>query len=391
MVQIQPFTRQTLDTLLELAGRPNLSVYMPTHRTFPQRTQDPIRLKNLIKELETLLERHYPQIAKQALITPFQALIDDQVFWNTCPEGIAIFGGLEHFMVVGLHKAVAETAVVNSHPYLKPLLRLAPMTDRYQALCLSRDSVRVYEGSMQSLQEISLPEAVPTNQIEALGDDLTPRDQRGHPDGFSGGGERGDPMMHESGGSGKQEEINLDRERFFRIVDRKITEHCSCVSKLPLVLVALPENQAVFRAQSRNPFLLPEGVEQDPATLTAAQLTAACGELIGVRHDDRLNEALGRYERAVGQRLNANELPDIARAATEGRVALLLVEAERTVNGVMDGMSGELAIRSDDDPSADDVLDEMILAVMQHGGEVIVLPPERSMPSETGAAAVYRY
>ncbi|WP_285359952.1 hypothetical protein [Pseudomonas sp. fls2-241-TYG-175] len=129
MVQIQPFTRQTLDTLLELAGRPNLSVYMPTHRTFPQRNQDPIRLKNLIKELETLLERHYPQIAKQALITPFQALIDDQTFWNACPEGIAIFGGLEHFMVVGLHKAVAETAVVNSHPYLKPLLRLAPMTD----------------------------------------------------------------------------------------------------------------------------------------------------------------------------------------------------------------------------------------------------------------------
>ncbi len=110
-----------------------------------------------------------------------------------------------------------------------------------------------------------------------------------------------------------------------------------------------------------------------------------------MRHDDRLNEALGRYERAVGQRLNANELPDIARAATEGRVALLLVEAERTVNGVMDGMSGDLAIRSGDDPGADDVLDEMILAVMQHGGEVIVLPPERSMPSETGAAAVYRY
>ncbi|MBA1228893.1 hypothetical protein G7013_04410 [Pseudomonas viridiflava] len=391
MVPIQPFTEQTLNRLLALAGRPNLSVYMPTHRTFPQRTQDPIRLKNLIKELEILLEQHYPQIASQALIAPFHALIDDHAFWNACPEAIAIFGGLEHFLVVGLHKAVPETAVVNSHPYLKPLLRLAPMTDRYQVLCLSRDSVRVYEGSMQSLQEVSLPEAVPTNQNQALGDELTPRDQRGHPDGFSGGGERGDPMMHESGGSGKQEEINLDRERFFRIVDRRITEHCSRVSKLPLVLVALAENQAVFRAQSRNPFLLPVGIEQDPATLTAAQLTSACGELIRLRQDDRLDEALGRYAKAVGQRLSAHELPEIARAATEGRVALLLVEAERTVNGVMDGLSGDLALQSNDEAGSDDVLDEMILAVMQHGGEVIVLPPERSMPSETGAAAIYRY
>jgi hypothetical protein len=32
-------------------------------------------------------------------------------------------------------------------------------------------------------------------------------------------------MMHESGGSGKQDEINLDRERFFRLVDRALTEH----------------------------------------------------------------------------------------------------------------------------------------------------------------------
>jgi len=58
---------------------------------------------------------------------------------------------------------------------------------------------------------------------------------------------------------------------------------------------------------------------------------------------------------------------------------------------VMDGLSGDLALQSNDEAGSDDVLDEMILAVMQHGGEVIVLPPERSMPSETGAAAIYRY
>lgn len=390
MVQIQSFSQQTLSTLLALADQPNISVFMPTHRTFPQRTQDPIRYKNLIKELDSGLEQHYPQ-HREALLAPFQALIDDNAFWNVCPEGIAVFGGLDHFMVVGLQQSVEETAVVNSHPYLKPLLRLAPMTSRYQVLCLSRDSVCVYEGSAQALRKIELPDAVPTSQDEALGDELTPRNQRGHPDGFSGGGERGDPMMHESGGSGKQDEINLDRERFFRIVDRTLTEHCSRAARLPLLLVALPENQAVFRALSRNPFLLSTGIDQDPATLPPAQLMAACGELMRIRHDEKLDEALNRYGVAVGQRLSGSQLPEIARAAVEGRVALLLIEAERRVDGSLDPLSGELQLQPGAGTRAEDVLDELILAVIRQGGEVVVIPPERLMPTETGAAAIYRY
>jgi hypothetical protein len=391
MVNIQPFTPQTLSTLRALADRPNLSVYMPTHRTFPERNQDPIRFKNLIKTLEGAVQQQYPQIAQEALLGRFKALVDDHDFWNACPNGIAVFGGLEHFMVVGLQQSVQEVAIVNRHPYLKPLLRLAPMADRYQVLCLSRNNVWMYEGSGQVLQDIQLPEAVPTTQNEALGDQLTPRDQQGHPDGFSGGGERGDPMMHESGGGGKQDEINLDRERFFRIVDRKITELCSRVSGLPLILVALPENQAVFRSLSHNPLLLASGIDQDPATLTPDTLRSLCGEIMRIRHDEKLNQSFDRYGVAVGQQQCGSELADIAHAATEGRVALLLVEAERWVDGSLDPANGEVVLQPQGQGGSEDVLDELILAVMQYGGEVVVVPPERLMPTQTGAAAVYRY
>lgn len=390
MTPIQPFSQQTVSTLLTLAGQPNLSLYMPTHRTFPERTQDPIRLKNLLKTLEASLQQRYPQL-KDRLLAPIQALIDDTAFWNGCPEGLAIFAGQDHFHVVGLHQPVEEVAIVNSHPYLKPLLRLAPLADRYQVLCLSRDSVRVHEGSTQSLQAVELPESVPTSLVEALGNELTSRDQQGHPDGFSGGGERGDPMMHESGGGGKQDEINLDRERFFRIVDKQITEHCSRVTRLPLILAALPENQAVFRALSRNPFLLAQGVEVDPATLSSIRLASACGELMSIRHAEKLDDAFNRYGVAVGQQLAGDQLPAVARAAVEGRIALLLVAAEQRVAGTMDLSSGELVLHEDADPATEDVLDELILAVIRHGGEVVVAPPERVMPTDSGVAAVFRY
>ena len=32
---------------------PCLSLYQPTHRQFPDRQQDPIRFRNLVKQLET--------------------------------------------------------------------------------------------------------------------------------------------------------------------------------------------------------------------------------------------------------------------------------------------------------------------------------------------------
>ncbi|HEX8590461.1 MAG TPA: hypothetical protein VF672_21100, partial [Pseudomonas sp.] len=180
-------------------------------------------------------------------------------------------------------------------------------------------------------------------------------------------------------------------ERFFRIVDRKIIEHCSSTSGLPLILVALPENQAVFRGVSRNALLLPGGVEKDPGTLAPDKLRTLCGEMMRLRHDEKLNTALNRYGVAVGQRQCASELAEIARAATEGRVALLLVEAERWVEGTLNPANGEVVLQPEGETGTEDVLDELILSVMRSAGEVVVVPPERLMPTETGAAAVYRY
>lgn len=111
MARIQPFTHETLGTLLALSGRLNLSLFMPAHRTFPERTQDPIRFKNLIRQLEGLLEEHNPEADKDRLLAPFHELLDDQAFWNTCPASIAVFAGDEHFIVLGLQQAVRKLSL----------------------------------------------------------------------------------------------------------------------------------------------------------------------------------------------------------------------------------------------------------------------------------------
>ena len=52
----------TAGSLTELASvrSPCLSLYQPTHRRRPENQQDPIRFRNLVKELEASLRQKYP-------------------------------------------------------------------------------------------------------------------------------------------------------------------------------------------------------------------------------------------------------------------------------------------------------------------------------------------
>jgi hypothetical protein len=170
MTAHQPFSRQVLTELLAFDEQPSLSLYMPTHRTFPERSQDPIRYKNLVRELQVQLEQQHPDLDNTSLLEPFLALVDDQDFWNSNRDGIAVFGAPDYFKVIAVNQRLPECAFANSHPYLKPLLRLAQSTERYQALCLTRNEVWLYEGSSQQLEKIELSQEVPRNQEEALGE-----------------------------------------------------------------------------------------------------------------------------------------------------------------------------------------------------------------------------
>ena len=81
---------------------------------------------------------------------------------------------------------------------------------------------------------------------------------------------------------------------------------------------------------------------------------------------------------------------EISKAAAAGRVATLLIEADREIPGRVDPVVG--AIEFDDlvNPEVDDVLDDLAALVLRMKGQVFVVPSQ-GMPTETGIAAIYRY
>lgn len=385
-------TQSDLSELLKLQGQPYLSLYMPMARSFPDQEQNPVRYRNLLRKLRDQVENGSAN-ADPALLEPFDALLHEDELWRSPRDGLAVIGGSGVFKVYSLHQPVEELVRVDQQPCLKPLMRISQSGGAFQVLCVTRDAVRLFQGDQNVLEEVELHPDVPRNLEQALGDELTAKNQSGNPHGFSRAADRtSGAARHEAGGGGKQDEIDIDRERYFRAIDKAIVEH-HARSGLPLILAALPRNQAAYRAVSHHPTLLDEGIAQDPGLMDAAGLREEAATIITRRHNASLDSALERYGVAQGQKLASNDIGEIGEAVFAGRVSLLLVESGRDIPGTVDMQSG--AVQLDGEPDGEmatgaDVLDQLIPRAVQNGAEVVMLP-QGLVPGSSGAAAVFRF
>jgi hypothetical protein len=268
---IRQITSHHLTKLLTDHEPPCISLYQPTHRHHPDNQQDPIRYRNLLKEMDISLREKYPAREVRSLVEKFQALAHDERFWNHRTDGLAILSASETFDIFELQRPVKELLVVADSFHLKPLLRILQSADRYQILCLTLHEARLYEGNRDTLDAVELTE-VPATLTEALGDELTEPHLTVASYGMGAGG-GGQAMRH--GHGAKANEVDIDRERFFRVIDRAILEHHSRPFGLPLLLDALPEYQMPFRAMSHNPFLMADGIQTHPVSLSEEQLRVA--------------------------------------------------------------------------------------------------------------------
>ncbi len=380
----------TNDLLVELSAehhqQPQLSLYLPTHRHHPENQQDPICYQNLVKKLELLLRENHPAELVRSLLEPFQALGNDTAFWNHTLDGLAIFGDPGWFKVIGMQRSVPELTVVADSFHTKPLRQFLQSADRYQILGLSQHGIKLYEGNRDILEAIEPATGVPRTMDEALGEELT--EPHRTVASYGGVGGMSSPMHHGQGG--KKEEVDSDADRFFRAVDRSVLEAHSRPSGLPLILAALPEHHGLFHQISKNPFLLGEGIKIHPDALPLDELREKACEVFEPHYQSRLAKLADEFALAKSKGLGLDELQTIAEAAVAGRIATLLIEADREIPGRMDAATGKLQLTDLSHPEVDDLLDDLGEMVLSKGGQVVVIRSEQ-MPTTTGAAATCRF
>ncbi|MFC7300399.1 hypothetical protein [Cognatiluteimonas weifangensis] len=372
------------DLLLGAYPAPCLSVYQATHRQFPDRQQDPIRFRNLIRSLEAGLQQKYPDRDADALLARFRALAADAEFWEHNLEGLAVLAAPGMFRVYRLPRPVPEVAVVGDSLHTRPLLRIVQSADRFQILGLDRHRARLFEGNRDRMQEIELAPQVPRTVDQVVTREVE-RDRASRTYGRIEPG----AMGRHGASDVKQDAIDVETEQFFRQVDRAVLEYHSRATGLPLLLAALPEHQRLFRALSVNPQLIATAIDVNPEALTPEQLRERAWQLLKPWYLQRLAGMLKAFAAAQAAQHGSTDLSDVARTADEGRVATLLLEAGRRVPGRIDA-AGAVAFAQPDAAADEDLLDVLGERVLRSGGEVLVVPAER-MPGTSGLAAIYRY
>lgn len=378
---MRQFSTDQLLSLLDRHGPPCISLYQFTHRHHPDSLQDPIRYRNLLRQMEGSLRQKYGTRDVRPLLEKFQPLSHDGEFWNHRTDGLAMLAAPDLFEVFELQRPVQENLIVADTFYLKPLLRISQSADRFQILCLARDRAQLYEGNRDAIDPVELVDT-PATMADALGTELTQQ----HQSVRSAGGQT--PIYH--GVGQKKEEVDRDRDRFFRAVDRGVMENHSKPSGLPLMLAAMKEYHTPFRNLSRNPHLLSMGIDADPGAISLDELRVLAWEQMEPLYLERLALLVREYELAKTRQLGFDHLPEVAAATIAGRVQTLLVEADRQIAGRVDPQSGRIEDGALCDPEIGDVLSDLAGLVLRMKGQVIVVPKER-MPSDSGVAVTCRF
>lgn len=377
--------RDYKDVLLGQHEGPCISLYQPTHRTFPDRKQDPIRFGNLVKEVESSLARQFSGKDYAPILKRFQELEDDSQFWNHTLDGIAVFATRDIFKVYNLQRPVTERVIVADNFHTKPLMRVLQSADRFHVLGLSRDAATLFEGNRYQLDAVDTGPDFPHNSGDVFeaADGEPERQKRAF-------GKEGSGHTTRHGMNTRQAEMENETRQYFRAVDSAVADGFSKPSGNPLVLAALSEHHHAFRDISRNPALMEDAIDVNPASVSADDLREKAWALVLPRYLERLEGLVEQFGAAKAQDRGSDDLSEVAKAAAAGRVATVLIDADRVVPGRFDRDKGTVEFARLEDPDVDDVLDDLGEHILVTGGDVVVVPAE-SMPSDTGLAAIYRF
>jgi hypothetical protein len=380
------FKEEHLSEILAIDQGPCISVYMPTHRSHPENQQDHIKFKNLIKDLEKSLSVKYSNAEVNDLMVPFHELITNEDFWNNNHAGIAVFGAKDFFEIYGLSSLTSELAIAADSFHTKPLRQYLQSVDRYHILGVNLHEVKLYEGNRYSISEVILDNEMPVTIEEALGEELT--EPHLTTASYGGAGQGTSAMFH--GHGSKKDEVDKDAERFFRTISTLIHEKYSKPTGLPLILATLPEHKSLFFKVSNNSFLLETSIDVVPETVPREKLIQMAWEIMEPAYLAELDNLSESFSQSKNDKLGSDSINEIAKAAFEGRVDTLLIEADKIVAGKIDQENGKILNADINQPDTDDLLDDLGELVIKMGGKVKILPQDR-MPVQTGIAAIFRY
>ena len=289
-----------LRSLLAESQAPAVSIFVPTHRAGQEIRQDPIRLKNLVRQAERQLinEGTRPAEARH-LLEPVAALVEDAAFWRHQAEGFAVFRSPDVFRTYRVPFPVGEFVAVSDRFYINPLLPLLINETRFYVLALSQKAVRLLDCTRDGVVPVLLSD-VPQD-IEQTQPEGPTAHLRRHSLPM-GGPEGGRFHAH---GVGTEDVDMINVKRYFQQAEDGLRQRLAG-ERVPLILACVEYLAPIYREVSTYRFVLEEIVAGNPD---------------GVPDDELQRKARGPSRIVISSRPVARPSPSIMKGSPRGERA----------------------------------------------------------------------
>lgn len=346
------------------------ALYLPTTPLTQGAQSDRIVLKNLGKQALDQIEAIADKRAVQSMQDMIDHLQDDDEFWAHQAYGLAVLLTPDRIRTYRLAYSVDKAAEVSDRFHLKPLLpTLRPQSA--WVLAISQKSVKLYEFlPSQELFERLVPN-MPKDFGHATGRTLQ-RDRA--------------PSRRLSGDEGHK----VLQTQFIRAVESSVRQVVGG-SGVPLILATTGELQAIYRGLNHYDLLAEESVDGSVENLSIEDLRKSVVPLVRDLRQARIEHWSTRYEEHKSGNRAIADLATIARLASQGQVATLLVDADAVQYGRIES-DGSLRFSEQRSATTYDLLDEVTARVMEHGGAVLAVRKNEKAPEDLmPIAAILRW
>lgn len=340
--------RQDIKILQSLRGYPSLTITLPTHRTSPDNRQDPIRVRNLVAQAT---ERLLSEFSRREIAPLLQRLdeLAGQLDYRNMLDGLALYVSKEYGQIFFLPFTLPERVVVDESFLTRDLVYALHRTPRYWVLALSEQPTRLFEGTRDTLVEITAGAF---------------------------------PMTHEGpggaaplpGGFGVRKSAYRDEQhrQFFRKVDDELGKVLAD-DPLPLAVVGVDRHLSFFNELTAHQSAIKTTLTGSHDKTSAHELAKLVWPLVQANMEGRIRLSLDDLGAAIKGQRYASGIGEAWRLAHEGRGRTLLVEEDYHYPATVDATNLRLIPAEDATAPGvmDDAVDELIELVMSQGGEAV--------------------
>lgn len=357
-------TRSDIERLAAARNPLSVSVYLPTS-TPPDPEHDRLQARALVDEALTTVREHADKRTAAQVEENLRDLLDDTGFFRELGRSLAVFATPDRITSYRLPNELSAEATVGDRFTITPLLRAVTFPQAAFVLALSQNDARLVRVNADGpAEEVRVP-GMPADAASRLGVDNLARSV---PDGRHQG----------------DEGIKVRLTQYAREVDRALLPVLRGDS-LPLILAAAEPLASIFRNLTGYGDLAQEGLGGNPDTLSEADLADAARGVLDRTYAAELVELRETLGDLQSGGLATRDLADLARAATTGAVATLLVDMDAHVEGVI-SQDGSLTLGEGEQ----DVLEEIAARAIGTGARVLAVRAD-DLPGQARAAGILRY